>query len=216
MCAEAETPAMILDSFTYTVSSVLSNPKVTHTHKHRERKSLWWQSWLSKEGSHITLTSYKDKNRREGWQRGSSRAEQSVKGVMRNNERGEEKEMCVWESEGTPAVCLPCTREGCVKPAEMTEQTRAATRNTDNGLRTHTLKGVCAHLSYAWVMLNRCTAANLSRGGFLWAAISNLCVCLLVEKMWHSAKSASNSLHPCDLLWNTQDHTQTYKNILSH
>lgn len=39
MCAEAETPAMILDSFTYTVSSVLSNPKVTHTHT--KRKSLW-------------------------------------------------------------------------------------------------------------------------------------------------------------------------------
>lgn len=58
--------------------------------------------------------------------------------------RGQKCEDDVSESEGTPAVCLSCTREDCVKPAEMTVQTRPRmTRGTDDGLRKHPLKGVC-------------------------------------------------------------------------
>lgn len=62
---------------------------------------------------------------------------------MRNDEKTEID--CVCESEGTPAVCLSCTREDCVEPAEMTKQTRAVTCGTDDRLHKHTLaQKVCA------------------------------------------------------------------------
>ena len=40
------------------------------------------------------------------------------------------------------------------------------------------------------------------------------CVCLLIAKMWHSAKSASISLHPSDRLWNIKD-SASFQSIFS-
>lgn len=68
----------------------------------------------------------------------------SVNRVMGNDERT--KIECVRLGGGTPAVCLSCTREDCVKPAEMKEQTRAATCNADSRL---TLKR-CALCFFLW------------------------------------------------------------------
>ncbi len=121
---------MILSSFTYAVSSVLHDLRV------RGRKTLWWQWWLSREGRRDMT-----KRKQEG------RAERE--GVMSKDERTEIDDVC--GSEGAPAVCLSCTREDCVEPAEMTAQTRPVTRNTDAGMGKHPLKGVfssrvCVHL----------------------------------------------------------------------
>ncbi len=106
----------------------------------------------------------KKKNRREGigWQRGSWSVEQRVKRAM----RGQNKMVCVCmcvcvcvcvcvcESERTPAVRLPCTREDCAEPAEMTEQTRAATRNTGDGRRKNAHSEVCVCRSSSGVCVH--------------------------------------------------------------